>query len=60
MGLHPREPTAPSKTPRAQLEAVITGYCDHRLAAIEERLAALERRTRTMPPSFPSGATGAV
>jgi hypothetical protein len=45
MGSHIRETTAPSRMTREQLETLIVGQCDHRLAAIEERVAALERRS---------------
>ena len=36
------------KMSREALEALIVGLCDHRLAAIEERVAALERRTNML------------
>jgi hypothetical protein len=43
MGGYPQETNVPVKMTREELEALVTGLCDHRLAAIEERVAALER-----------------
>jgi hypothetical protein len=44
-----REPTAPSQMTREQLEALVTGLFDHRLAVIEERLP----RWNDKPTAFP-------
>jgi hypothetical protein len=38
-----RETSVPSKMTREELGTLVIGLCDHRLAAIEERVAALER-----------------
>jgi hypothetical protein len=51
MGSHLRETTAPYRMTREQLEALVSGLVDHRLAAVEERLSALERRTNGLPSS---------
>jgi hypothetical protein len=45
-----RETSVPSKMAREQLEVLIPGLCDHRLAAIEERVAELERKTHALHP----------
>ena len=55
MSGHPRETTVPSKMSREALEALVVGLVDHRMAAIEERVSALERRTTAMLSSGDGG-----
>jgi hypothetical protein len=43
MGSYPRETNVPSKMTREELQSLVVGLCEHRLAAIEERVAAQER-----------------
>jgi hypothetical protein len=50
-----RETSVPSKMSREQLEALVVGLVDHRIATVEERLAALERRTTVMLSSCDGG-----
>jgi hypothetical protein len=45
--------TVPAKMTREELQAFVLGFVDHRLAVIEERLAALERPIHS--PLLPSG-----
>jgi hypothetical protein len=44
MGTHARETSQPYRMNREELETLVVGLVDHRIAAVEERLAALERR----------------
>jgi hypothetical protein len=55
MGTAKRETTVPSKMSREQLETLVVGLVDHRLAAMEARVAELERRTTTMLSSGDGG-----
>jgi hypothetical protein len=57
MSGHPRESKSPAQMSRKQLEDFIVGQVDHRIAAVEERLSVLERRTTAMPSSGDGGAT---
>ena len=56
----PRESSRPSQMTRERLEALVVGICDHRIAAVEERLAELERKTTAMLPSYDGGAVSHV
>ena len=56
MGGPLRETTVPAKMSREALEALVIGLCDHHVAALEQRVAELERKAPAILSSYDGGA----